>query len=57
MAELQNVVESEKNRKTLSITNETYCRLASVGIWSESADHLINRLLDEREQNAKRGNN
>jgi hypothetical protein len=49
MTELSNVVESEKNRKSLSIMKETYDRLSKHGHWSESADHLINRLLDERE--------
>jgi hypothetical protein len=47
-----NVTETENpnlRRKTLSLSEKTYDRLAKYGHWSESADQLINRILNERE--------
>ena len=40
--------ETNSRRKTLSLNEKTYNRLAKYGHWSESADDLINRILDER---------
>lgn len=44
-----NVTETNTKRKSLSLNENTYNRLAKYGHWSESADDLINRILDERE--------
>ena len=47
-----NTTETENpnlKRKTLSLNEKTYNRLAKYGHWSESADQLINRILNERE--------
>jgi hypothetical protein len=44
-----NVTEANTKRKSLSLNEKTYSRLAKYGHWSESADDLINRILNERE--------
>jgi hypothetical protein len=44
-----NVIETNTKRKSLSLNEKTYNRLAKYGHWSESADQLINTILDERE--------
>jgi hypothetical protein len=49
-----NSTKNKKKTKTLSITNETYERLAAYGHWSENANELINRLLDNAELGAKK---
>ena len=41
--------ETNLKRKTLSLSEKTYNRLAKYGRWSESGDDLINRILNERE--------
>jgi macrodomain Ter protein organizer (MatP/YcbG family) len=48
-AKVTNVTETNTKRKSLSLNERTYNRLAKYGHWSESADNLINRILDERE--------
>jgi hypothetical protein len=46
-----NAIELQNTRKykSVSISEKTYNRLVKYGHWSESADQLINRILDERE--------
>jgi macrodomain Ter protein organizer (MatP/YcbG family) len=44
-----NAIGTNTKRKSLSLNEKTYNRLAKFGHWSESADDLINRILDERE--------
>jgi CRISPR/Cas system-associated protein endoribonuclease Cas2 len=62
MSELANAINAENdnlqnnnssnngNRRTLSVTDKTFKRLAKHGKWNESADDLINRILSEREK-------
>jgi hypothetical protein len=41
--------EANSKRRVISLSKKTYNRLAKFGRWSESADDIINRILDERE--------
>ena len=41
--------EANTKRRVISLSKKTYNRLAKFGRWSESADDIINRILDERE--------
>jgi hypothetical protein len=41
--------EATTKRRVISLSERTYNRLAKFGRWSESADDLINRILNERE--------
>jgi hypothetical protein len=43
-----NVTETNTKRKSLSLNDKTDNRLAKYGHWSDSADDLINRILDGR---------
>ena len=36
-------------RKTISLTEKTYNRFSQFGKWGESADDLLNKILDEKE--------
>lgn len=51
MSETANAIEIQNTRKykSVSISEKTYNKLAKYGHWSESADQLINRILDERD--------
>jgi hypothetical protein len=51
LSEIANAIEAQNSKKykNLSISEKTYNRLAKYGHWSESADQLINRILDERD--------
>ena len=40
--------EATTKRRVISLSEKTYNRLVKFGRWSESADDLINRILDER---------
>jgi predicted CopG family antitoxin len=54
---LETNANSTNSKKNITVSSETYDRLVSKGKFSDRTfDHLISRLLDEREQNAKRGN-
>ena len=46
----QSLENDNSKRKTISLTEKTYNRLSKVGKWSESADDLLNRILDEKEK-------
>jgi hypothetical protein len=52
LSEAVNAIEIQNSRKykSVSISEKTYNRLAKYGHWSESADQLINRILDERDR-------
>jgi hypothetical protein len=41
--------EANTKRRVISLSKKTYNRLAKFGRWAESADDIINRILDERE--------
>ena len=51
LSETANAIEIQNLRKykSVSISEKTYNRLAKYGHWSESADQLINQILDQRE--------
>jgi hypothetical protein len=51
LSETANAIEIQNLRKykSVSISEKTYNRLAKYGHWSESADQLINKILDQRE--------
>jgi hypothetical protein len=53
LSETANAIEiqnsSQRKYKSVSISEKTYNRLARYGHWSESADQLINRILDEQD--------
>jgi hypothetical protein len=51
LSETANAIEIQNLRKykSVSIFEKTYNRLAKYGHWSESADQLINQILDQRE--------
>ena len=44
--------ETNLKRKTLSLSEKTYNRLAKYGRWSESGDDLINRIKQTAEPKA-----
>jgi hypothetical protein len=62
MSELANAINAENddlqnnnssnngNRRTLSVTDKTFQRLAKHAKWNESAGDLITRILSEREK-------
>jgi predicted CopG family antitoxin len=55
---LETNTNSNSNKKNITVSNKTYDRLVAIGRFSDRTfDHIITRLLDEREKNAKRGNN
>jgi hypothetical protein len=51
LSEIVDAIEIQDSRKykNPSISEKTHNRLAKYGQWSEGADQLINRILNERE--------
>jgi hypothetical protein len=57
---LETNTNSTNSKKNITVSSETYDRLVSIGKFSDRTfDHLISRLLDEREgrENVSGGNN
>jgi predicted CopG family antitoxin len=46
-------LESNRKRHTISINANAYTRLTRIGLFGESFDELISRILDECEGNEK----